>query len=106
MRFPAKVWLSLRGESDAAQAPCSELEKEVQPPIVERQIEFAESVAEGHREAASLCSQGQEALQARFLQGAQTIDVLVALLKSATWVAKLNHDTIKNRSVHERADAF
>lgn len=29
MRLPAKVWLSLRGESDAAQAPCSELEKEV-----------------------------------------------------------------------------
>jgi hypothetical protein len=78
----------------------------VQPPIVERQIEFAESVAEGHREAASLCSHGQEALQARFLQGAQTIDVLVALLKSATWVAKMNHDTIKNRSVHERADTF
>lgn len=64
------------------------------PPIVERQIAFAESVAEGHREAASLCTRGQEALQARFVQGAQTIDTLVALLRSATWMARLNHDTI------------
>lgn len=76
------------------------------PPTVERQVQFAESVAEGFREAASLCSHGQEALQARFVQGAQTIDVLIALLKSATWVAKLNHDTIKNRNVHERANTF
>jgi hypothetical protein len=34
---------------------------------------------------------------ARFTQAAQTIDELVALLESATWVAKLNHDTIRNR---------
>jgi hypothetical protein len=69
----------------------------VLPPIVERRISFAEAVAEGHRQAASLCSPGQEALRARFVQGAQTIDELVALLRSMTLVAKLNHDTIKNR---------
>lgn len=67
------------------------------PTIVEDQIAEAEKVAEGHREAASLCSHGQEALQARFIKGAHTIAVLISLLRSATWVAKLNHDTIKNR---------
>lgn len=64
------------------------------PPIVERQIELAEAVAEGHREAASLCSKGQEALRARLIQGAQTIDTLVSLLRVASFTAKLNHDVI------------
>lgn len=67
------------------------------PVCVEEEILMAESVAMGARDAASLCTNGQEALQARFLQQAQTIDRLVELLKLATFTAQLNHDTIKNR---------
>jgi hypothetical protein len=66
----------------------------VLPPIVERQVEFAEAVAAGHREAASLCSKSQEALRSRLIQGAQTIDTLVCLIKVANFTAKLNHDVI------------
>lgn len=64
------------------------------PPVVQRQIEEAAAVAEGHREAASLCHPGQEALRTRFVQGAQTITKLIALLEVAQFTAKLNHDTI------------
>lgn len=67
------------------------------PVCIEEEILIAESVATGARDAASLCTNGQEALQARFLQNAQTIDRLVELLKLATFTAQLNHDTIKNR---------
>lgn len=69
----------------------------MQPVDIEEEILFAESVAMGARDAASLCTNGQEALQARFVQNAQTIDRLVELLKLATFTAQLNHDTIKNR---------
>lgn len=65
--------------------------------IVQRQIDFAESVAAGHREAASLCSKEQEALRARLIQGADTFDVLIARIKWLAMAAKLNHDTIANR---------
>lgn len=65
--------------------------------IVERQIKFAESVAAGHREAASLCSNEQEALRARLEQGAKAIEVLVALIRAVAFSAQLNHDTIAGR---------
>lgn len=74
------------------------------PPVVQRQIEEAAAVAESLRETASLCSPGQEALRARFVQGAQTIMRLIALLEVAHFTAKLNHDTILE-SRNERADA-
>lgn len=73
------------------------------PAIVERQIQFAEAVAEGHREAASYCLNGQEALRTRLIQGAQIIDTLVAMLRVANFTAKLNHDTIVEIG-NERAD--
>lgn len=75
------------------------------PPIVERQIHFAESVAAGLRLAASNCPKGLEALRTRLAQGADTIGVLVALVRVATFTAKLNHDTIQEMQ-HERADIF
>lgn len=64
------------------------------PPVVQRQIEHAEAVAAGLHEAASVCQTGQEALRARLIEGGQTIKIMVALAKSATWAAKVNHDTI------------
>ena len=69
----------------------------MQPPT-EEQLAFAESVAKGHREAASLCLTGQEALRARFVQGADTIDQLVAQVRWFSMAAKLNHDTIRARA--------
>lgn len=64
------------------------------PPIVERQVHFAEAVAAGLRLAASNCPKSLEALRSRLIQGAQTIDALVALVRVATFTAKLNHDVI------------
>jgi hypothetical protein len=69
----------------------------VQPVDIEAEITLAESVAMGDRDAASLCSKGQEALQARFVQSAQTIDRLIELLRLSNFTAQLNHDTIRNR---------
>jgi hypothetical protein len=69
----------------------------VLPVCVEEEILMAESVAMGARDAASLCTNGQEALRARFIQNAQTIDRLVELVKLATFTAQINHDTIKNQ---------
>lgn len=69
------------------------------PIDIEAEIVFAESVALGARDAASLCLKGQEALQTRLIQNAVTIDRLVELLKMSHFVAQLNHDTIKNRGV-------
>jgi hypothetical protein len=71
----------------------------VTPIDIEAEILFAESVALGDRDAASLCSKEQEALRARLIQNAVTIDRLVGLLKMSNFVAKLNHDTIKNRRI-------
>lgn len=67
------------------------------PIDIEAEIVLAESAALGARDAASLCTNGQEALQARFIQNAVMIDRLVELLKMSNFVAQLNHDTIKNR---------
>jgi hypothetical protein len=69
----------------------------VLPVCVEDEIAIAELVAKGARDTASLCAPGQEALQARLIQDAQTIDKLVALLRLATFTAQINHDTILNR---------
>lgn len=69
----------------------------MKPVDIDEEIRLAESVAMGDRDAASLCSKGQEALQARFIQSAQTIDRLIELLKLSNFTAQLNHDTIKNR---------
>jgi hypothetical protein len=70
------------------------------PPIdIDQEIKLAELVAKGARDTASLCTNGQEALQARFIQNAQAIDRLVELLRLATFTAQLNHDTILNREV-------
>jgi hypothetical protein len=66
----------------------------VLPPIVERQIRFAEAVASGLRLAASNCPRGLEALRTRLVQGAQTIDTLIALVRVANFTARLNHDTL------------
>lgn len=73
------------------------------PPIVERQVRFAEAVAAGLRLAASNCPKGLEALRTRLVQGAQTIDTLIALVKSLALIAKLNHDTIVE-SRHDGTD--
>lgn len=67
------------------------------PVNIEDEIALAELVAKGARDTASLCTNGQEALQARYLTHAQTIDRLVELLKLSHFTAQLNHDTIKNR---------
>jgi len=69
----------------------------VLPPIIQRRVDNAEAVAAGLRDAAGVCASGQEPLRNRLLAGAHSIDELIALLESATWVAKLNHDTILNR---------
>lgn len=63
------------------------------PAHVCMRVATAKAVAENMREVARECT-NQPALNARWLQGAQTIDELVALLEQATFVAKLNHDTI------------
>lgn len=76
------------------------------PAIVERQIRFAEAVAAGLRLAASNCPlKGLEALRTRLIQGAQTIDTLIALVRVATFTAQLNHDTIVEIG-NDRADRF
>ena len=76
------------------------------PAIVERQIRFAEAVASGLRLAASNCPlKGLEALRTRLIQGAQTIDTLIALVRVATFTAKLNHDTIVEIG-NDRANTF
>lgn len=67
------------------------------PPDIQREIEFAEAVATGHRVTASQCSKEQDALRARLIQGADTFDVLIARIKWLAMAAKLNHDTIANR---------
>ena len=67
------------------------------PTIVKRRVDHAQATAAGLCDAAGACTSQQEALRARLLSGAHAIDELVALLESATWVAKLNHDTILNR---------
>lgn len=67
------------------------------PIDIEAEIIFAESVAMGARDAASLCTKGQEPLQTRLIQNAVTIGRLIELLKMSNFVAQLNHDTIKNR---------
>lgn len=64
------------------------------PDVVEHQIHFAEAVASGLRLAASNCPRGLEALRTRLVQGAQTIDTLIALVRVANFTARLNHDTI------------
>lgn len=64
------------------------------PAIVQRQIQHAEAVAMGLNDAASICSIEQEALRTRLSESAHTIIILIALVKSATWAAKLNHDTV------------
>jgi hypothetical protein len=64
------------------------------PPIVERRVEYAESVAHNLRAQASELRPDQTALRLRFLQAAQAIDELVALVRAATITAKFNHDTI------------
>lgn len=73
------------------------------PPIIERQIRFAEAVAAGLRLAGSNCPKGLESLRTRLIQGAQTIDTLIALVRSLALIAKLNHDTIVEIG-NERAD--
>lgn len=67
------------------------------PVIVSRRIASAKAVAEISRTVASECA-ATPGISERLIQNAQTIDELVALLESATWVAKLNHDTILGRA--------
>jgi hypothetical protein len=68
----------------------------VLPPIVQRRIENARAVSANLRSVARE-NEPFPALAARYIQAAQTIDELAALLESMTLVAKLNHDTIKQR---------
>lgn len=67
------------------------------PTIVQRRVDHAQAIATNARSRAGECRSDQPALRETFLQHAQCIDELVALLESATWVAKLNHDTIVAR---------
>lgn len=69
------------------------------PPIVQRRIDNAAAVAAGLRDAAGACTTEQSALRARLLTGAHALDEMIALLESATFVAKLNHDTIAARAL-------
>lgn len=64
---------------------------------LQREIEFAEAVAAGHREAASHLSKDQEALRTRLVQAADTLDIMVARVKHYEMAARINHDTIVNR---------
>lgn len=73
------------------------------PPIVQRRVEYAQAVASNLRAVAAE-NPDLPTVAGRFTQAAQTIDELIALLESAAWVAKLNHDTIVE-SRNERADA-
>lgn len=63
------------------------------PTIVQRRVDHAQAVEANLRAVATEFP----GAAARLVQAAQTISELIALLESATWVAKLNHDTIKNR---------
>jgi esterase/lipase len=65
----------------------------VLPVIVKRRVNNAKAVSANLRSTASEFPNTAP----RLTQAAQTIDELIALLESATWVAKLNHDTIVNR---------
>jgi hypothetical protein len=68
----------------------------VLPPIAQRQVDDARAVSANARLVAYECGAGQEAVQARLLQLVQTIDRLIALVESATFVAAMNHETIVN----------
>lgn len=63
------------------------------PAIVTVRIRAAKAVAENLRTAAQECAD-KPVVAARFVQAAQTIDEMIALLESATFVAKLNHHVI------------
>ena len=64
------------------------------PPIVQGKVDEATSYAEMLEADARMVPSDQPANRARFEGGAKHIKVLIALLKSATWAAKLNHDTV------------
>ena len=68
------------------------------PAHVSMRVATAKAVSAGLRDAAGYCRSDQDALRARLVQSAQTIDELVVLLEQATFVAKLNHDTITARA--------
>jgi hypothetical protein len=63
----------------------------VLPVIVKRRVDNAKAVSDNLRAVAGEFP----ATAPRLNQAAQTIDELIALLESATWVAKLNHDTVQ-----------
>jgi hypothetical protein len=62
---------------------------------LQSEIDFAKSVAAGHREAASQCFPEQEALRTRLIQGAQALETMVSLVKVYAMVAQINHDTVR-----------
>lgn len=63
------------------------------PAIVKRRVDHFRAVASNLR-ATAIEHPDKPAVAQRFLQAAQTLDEASALLESATFVAKLNHDTI------------
>jgi len=67
------------------------------PAHVAMRLAAANAVADNLRATAKENCE-KPALAARFIQAAQTIDELRALLEQATFVAKLNHDTIVSRA--------
>lgn len=63
------------------------------PSHVIRRVDLARAMALNLRAVADECSP-HPALAARWLQAAQTIDELCAMVEQATFVAQLNHATI------------
>lgn len=67
------------------------------PAIVKHRVDHARAVASNLRDTA-VENPDKPALAQRFLQAAQTIDEVCSLLESTTFVARLNHDTIRGRA--------
>jgi len=62
---------------------------------IDRRLIDARSTEIGLREAAGLCTKGQEGIKARFIQAADQINTLIGMVEGTAFVAKLNHDVIK-----------
>lgn len=67
------------------------------PAIVKRRVDHFRSVAANLR-ATAIENPDKPALAQRFLQAAHALDEASSLLECATFVAKLNHETIVARA--------
>lgn len=67
------------------------------PSIIQDRVDLARAEASLLRETA-IEHPDRPVVANRFLRAAQTIDEVCALVEQMTFVAKLNHDTIKSRA--------